>query len=342
MEAEKTDKINEIAPDESDLDTVEEDGAEHVQLVIRRLLPMRRIDKYLAHRFPDFSRNMIQGLIQEQAVTVNGGAVKPSYQLRPGDKVDVILPPLPSNEIQPEPIPLEILYEDEHMLVVNKQPDLIVHPARGNRGGTLVNALAYYSESLSTVNGAFRPGVVHRLDRNTTGVIVVAKTDTAHWRLAVVHGTLDLDADVIDMPLGRHPHVREKYAAMPDTGKHARTRYELQRQYRGYALVKVKPETGRTHQIRVHMALLKHPVVADTMYGGKMMTLEQLAQGQPLPGPGECGSELNPDEPVLARQALHAYQLEIRHPESGELMQLEAPLPQDMKRLLELLERYRS
>lgn len=334
----------------------EEDGAQHASLLIRRLLPTRRIDKYLRHRFSDFSRTTIQKLIEEEAVTVNGHATKSSYQLNPGDRIDIILPPPPITEIQPENIPLDILYEDEHMIVLNKQTNLIVHPARGNSSGTLVNGLVYYSNSLSTVNGEFRPGIVHRLDRNTTGVMCVAKTDTAHWRLAhqfehrqvqkvyiaVVHGTMELDADIIDIPLGRHPRVREKYAARPDSGKTAVTKYELIQQYQGYALLKLSPKTGRTHQLRVHMSVAKHPMVADTMYGGKMMTLEQLANGQPLPQGKEPGAHLGKDDYVIERQALHAAELHIRHPASGKMMDFEAPLRDDIKLLVDLLNRYRS
>jgi len=331
----------------------EEDGAEHACLVIKRLLPNRRIDTYLRHRFGDFSRTLIQGLIAEKAVTVNGRPTKSSYNLQPGDRVDVLLPPRPSNEIPPEDIPLEILYEDEHMLVLNKQANLVVHPARGNRGGTLVNGLVHYSSSLSQVNEPFRPGIVHRLDRNTTGVMVVAKTDTAHWRLArqfeqrqvrktylaVVHGTMELDADVIDVPLGRHPRAREKYAARPETGKQAVTLYELLRQYRGYATLHLFPRTGRTHQLRVHMSLMKHPVVADIMYGGKTVTLTQLANGAAVPD--ELLAGLSPDQPVIERQALHAASLELRHPATGKTHTFAAPLPADMQRLIDLLERYR-
>ncbi|MBN1764228.1 MAG: RluA family pseudouridine synthase [Sedimentisphaerales bacterium] len=334
----------------------EEDGAQHASVTINRMLPDRRIDKYLKHRFPDFSRNLIQHLIKEEGVTVNGKAVKCSYQLQPRDKVDIILPPLPTNEIPPEDIPLNIIYEDEYLLVINKQANLIVHPARGNRAGTLVNGLVFYSDSLSQVNGQFRPGIVHRLDRNTTGVIVVAKTDTAHWRLAhqfeyrltqkvylaVVHGTMDLDADVISLPMGKHPTAREKFCIRPESGKHAITTYKVQKQYRGYALVQLMPKTGRTHQLRVHMSTIKHPVVADIMYGGKLMTLEQLANGSPLPTPGEPGSELHPDQFVIDRHALHAAELFIRHPISGKQMHLQAPLPNDMDLLISLLNRYRS
>ena len=339
----------------STVEGLEEDGAQHIHLVIKRQLPAQRIDKYLKNRYKDFSRNMIQRLIQEQAVTVNERPIKASYQLKGGDRVDVLLPPSPTDEIEPEPIPLDILYEDEHMIALNKQANLVVHPARGNQRGTLVHGLAYYSNSLSSVNGQFRPGIVHRLDRNTTGVMVVAKTDTAHWRMAhqfehrqvqkvyvaVVHGTLELDGDVIEIPLGRHPYLREKYAARPETGKSAVTQYELLKQYRGYALLKMMPRTGRTHQIRVHLNLIKHPIVADTVYGGKTMTLGQLADGQPLPKPPEPGSNLNEEDMVLERQALHAGELTLRHPINGKEMHFQAPLPEDMQVLLQLLDRYR-
>ncbi len=332
---------------------MEEDGAQHARLDIKRLLPSRRIDKYIRHRFPDFSRTLIQRLIAEKAVTVNDQPTKSSYQLQPGDRIDLILPPLPTSTITPEPIPLDIIYEDEYFLAVNKQSDLIVHPARGNPGGTLVNALVHYSDTLSSINGDFRPGIVHRLDRYTTGVMVVAKTDTAHWRLAhqfehryahkeylaVVHGTLDLDADVIDIPLGRHPHIREKYAARPESGKSAITQYHLEKQYRGYALLRCFPKTGRTHQIRVHLSLIKHPIVADTIYGGKTMSLTQLANNAQLPQSPDA--DLDPELPVITRQALHAHRLHLQHPISKKPVTLEAPIPQDLKLLLDLLKKYR-
>ena len=333
----------------------EDDGAQHVCLHIKRTLAIRRVDKYVNYRFPDFSRTLIQRLIEEGALTVNGHTVKRSYQLSPGDQIDVILPPPPPQTVEPEPIDLKVIYEDEHMLVINKQADLLVHPARGNRGGTLVNGLVYYSNSLSQVNGQFRPGIIHRLDRNTTGVIVIAKTDMAHFRLAyqfehrkvrkeytaVVQGTMELNADVVNMPLGRHPRVREKYAARPETGKPAVTGYQVQKQYRGYALMKLMPQTGRTHQIRVHMSYIKHPIVGDTVYGGGMMTLGQMANGQERPGPEEPGGRLGVDEAVINRQALHASRLTINHPISRESMCFEAEIPADMQLLIDLLERYR-
>lgn len=352
----EADPENEVLlPDDGEI-REEDDGGQRASLVIKRLLPNRRIDKYLKHRFPDFSRNVIQGLIKEEAVTVNGRKTKSSYQVNPGDRIDLLLPPPPTTEIPPEDIPLHILFEDENMIVLNKQANLVVHPARGNRGGTLVNGLVHYSNALSSAGGDFRPGIVHRLDRNTTGVIVIAKTDTAHWRLAhqfeyrkvqktylaIVHGTMELDADVIEIPLGRHPRVREKYAAKPDGGKEAVTEYHVEKQYRGYALVRMFPKTGRTHQIRVHMSAIKHPIVADTMYGGHTMTLGQLSDKAARPEDGDNAEGLGVDDVVIDRHALHAATLDIRHPVTAEMMHFEAPLPGDMQRLLKLLERYRT
>ena len=332
------------------------DGAQQVSLRIRRLLPDRRIDKYLQHRFPDFSRSLIQKLIKDGGVSVNDSPTKCSYKLAPRDRVDITLPPPPTNEIPPEDIPLDIIFEDDHILVLNKQPNIIVHPARGNRGGTLVNGLVYYSDSLSGLNGQFRPGIVHRLDRNTSGVIMIAKTDTAHWRIAhqfehrltqkayiaVVQGTLELDADLINLPLGRHKKVREKYDVMPETGKPASTTYQVLQRFRGYTLMKLMPKTGRTHQLRVHMSYLKHPIVADDMYGGKLVTLGQRADGQELPTTGQVGCDLDPDQPAIVRHALHAAELTLRHPISGEMMTFKSPLYHDIDLLVKLLERYRK
>ena len=347
-------------PQESELlleeESGSEDGAQQINMLIRRLLPTRRIDKYLKHRFPHFSRNIIQGLVEEEAIKVNGRAVKNSYQLKPGDRIEIILPPPPTGEITPENIPLNILYEDRDILVLNKPAGLIVHPARGNRGGTLVNGLVFYAATLSSVNGSFRPGIVHRLDRNTTGLMVVAKTDTAHWRLAhqfehrqvqktylaVAHGTMDLDADMINLPLGRHPRVREKYAVLPDTGKEALTAWKLKKQFRGYALLDLLPKTGRTHQLRVHLSAVRHPIVGDLTYGGKSTTLEMLANGQPLPAPGEPGGGIDPREELFTRQMLHAFRLQLHHPITAQPLTFEAPPPPDMQLLIGLLERYRA
>ncbi len=343
-----------IEPDGEE--STDEDGAKHVKLSIRRHLTNKRIDSYLAHRFPDFSRNIIQSLIKEGAVTVNDQKTKNSYKLNLNDKIDITLPPPPNNELPGEDIPLDIVYEDDHIMILNKQANLIVHPSRGHKSGTLVNGLIYYSDSLSNVNGDFRPGIVHRLDKNTTGVITIAKTDTAHWRiahqfehrltrkayLAIVQGNIDLDADIIDKPLDRHPKVREKFAVCSDTGKTAVTAYQVVKRFQGYTLLKLMPKTGRTHQLRVHCSYIKRPIVADDVYGGKTVTLEQIVGHKPMPVEGEPGFGMNPSDPIISRQALHAYELTFRHPISGELVTFNAPLKPDMQLLIDLLEKYRS
>jgi len=320
------------------------DGAEKVVLRVGNNLKFRRLDKYLQGRFSQFSRSMIQKLIKEQAVTVNGQLVKQSHNLSPGDTIDLIVPPPETKEIEPEDIPLDIIYEDDDMIVINKQADLIVHPARGYKKGTLVNGLVYYARQLSSGSEPFRPGIVHRLDRNTTGVLVIAKNDTSHWRLAkqfqdrltkkfyiaIVHGSPDLNADCINKPLGVHPRHREKYAIRED-GKEAITFYEVLERFRGYSLVKVNIKTGRTHQIRVHLAHIKNPIVADDMYGGKVVYPWQIENRQPCV-----------EEPLLERVALHAWQLEITHPTTGKPVKFEAPLPEDMSCLLEELRKFRA
>lgn len=306
----------------------------------------RRVDKYL-HSHPKlsgFSRVMIQNIIKEGAVKVNGKIVKPSFKLSPGDKIDLTVPRPPSKEIHPQDIPLNIIYEDDDIIIVNKQADMIVHPARGNTNGTLVNALAFYSDKLSSGLGEFRPGIVHRLDRNTTGVMVVTKNDTAQWKiakqfeqretkksyLAIVHGVPELTADRINAPLGVHPRAREKYAIRPEIGKEAITVYEVVESFRGFSLLKMTPKTGRTHQIRVHLSYIKHPIVGDDMYGGKLVYPWQLQDSEPAV-----------QEPVINRVALHAWTLEFKHPTTDEMIKFEAPLPKDMQHLLDMLRKYR-
>jgi len=305
----------------------------------------RRVDKYLHRRFSNFSRVMMQEAIKAGGVKVNGKAVKPSFRLSPGDEIELTLPELPSREIVPEEIPLNIIYEDDDFIIINKQADLIIHPARGKTHGTLVNALVFYSDQLSSGTAEFRPGIVHRLDRNTTGVMVVAKNDTAQWKisrqfeqrqvkknyLAIVHGAPELTADRIKAPLGVHPKVRERYAIRPEIGKEAITFYEVMETFRGFSLLKMSPHTGRTHQIRVHLSYIKHPVVADDMYGGKLVYPWQLADSEPVV-----------EDPVIARPALHAWKLEFRHPTTGQIVSFEAPLAEDMQHLLDMLRKYRK
>ena len=305
----------------------------------------RRIDKYLHGRFSNYSRAMIQEIIRAGAVTVNGRAAKASFKLSPGDKIELTMPELPSREIMPENIPLNIIYQDDDIIILNKQSGILVHPARGNTHGTLVNALAFHSDKLSSGLGELRPGIVHRLDRETTGVMVVTKNDIAQWKiarqfenrqmqktyLAIVHGRPELDADRINAPLGVHPTIREKYSIRPQIGKEAITFYQVVESFRGFSLLKLMPKTGRTHQIRVHLLYIKHPVVADDMYGGKVVYPWQLKDGEPAV-----------EEPIMNRVALHAFSLEFRHPTSGKMVKFEAPLPDDMQNFLDMLRKYRK
>lgn len=319
----------------------------------------KRLDRYLTDRITFMSRNQLQKLIAGGGVTVNDRVAKASTTLRKGDAVEVMVPEPPPPGIQPEDIPLEVLYEDEHLIVVNKAPDIIVHPARSHLKGTMVNALAWHlrrsgSGALSTVGDEFaRPGVVHRLDRHTSGVIVFAKRDEAHWKLgrqfehrrvdkrylALVHGRIEPDADVIDLPLGPHPSrekgYREKYVVRHDEqGKNAVTIYRVRELYdehaaagrrsdparagERYTLVELELKTGRTHQIRVHLSHLGWPIVGDDMYGGRALADDQGGV-------------------VIGRQALHATVLGFEHPVTGEKMRFTAPLRGDMAAAIRLL-----
>jgi 23S rRNA pseudouridine1911/1915/1917 synthase len=306
-----------------------------------------RLDRFLTARWPAHSRSTYQKLIRAGRVLVNDEPVtKPSAEVHLGDRLLVTLLKRRPLGIVPEPIPISVLYEDEDLLAVNKAPGIIVHPARGNPHGTLVNAVAYHAENLSKVGGPWRPGVVHRLDRDTSGVIVFAKNDTAHLALArqwedravrkeyvaIVEGAPALDADVIEQPLGRDRHVRERYAVRRDgSGKEAQSQYEVAERFDGFALVRVWPKTGRTHQIRIHLAHIGHRVVADRQYGSRdRLMLQDLARGR-----------AEADEVLIARQALHAASLTLRHPRTGEPLVLEAPLPEDMARTLAALCRWR-
>ena len=309
----------------------------------------KRLDRYLVDRVPFLSRTQIQRLIDEEAITVNGRVPKSSTKLRKGDRIVAALPPPPSGAIQPEDIPLDVLYEDDSIIVVNKPAGLIVHPARSHKSGTLVNALAWRFKhvsggELSKVGEEFaRPGVVHRLDKFTSGAIVSAKNDTAHWRLgkqfemrrtdkrylALVHGHPEKDVETIDLPLGKHPTVKEKYAVrFDDTGKQSLTIARVRERYVGadgakFTLVELELKTGRTHQIRVHLSYIGLPIVGDDMYGGKHTTERMLG--------GES------DAMLLARQALHATTLGFRHPMTEKQVMFTAPMAADIRRAVDLL-----
>jgi 23S rRNA pseudouridine1911/1915/1917 synthase len=315
----------------------------------------RRIDTYLASRFADYSRQVIQKIIDADGVMVNGRPVKASYRVRAGDVVSIRLPELPDTTPEPEDIPLDVVYEDEAITVVNKPPGMVTHPARGNWRGTLVNALQFHYDSLSTLAGENRPGIVHRLDRDTTGLLVVVKDEMTHRKLAVqfeqrevhkeylalVSGLPQRHSDYIEQPIGFHPTHREKMAIRipADGGKEAVTFYEVAERFRGFALVRCLPQTGRTHQIRVHLAHIGHPVLADKLYSGR----DRLTLGDLLSALERGAIPAAQAETVLIdRQALHAHTIQFRHPVSGNDLCLSAPLPEDMVRTIEALRRYRS
>lgn len=313
-------------------------------LNVGNTIKYRRIDRYLHGRFSNYSRVMIQEIIKAGGVKVNGKIVKQSFQLTPKDSIDLVLPELPSNEIEPEDIPIDIIYEDDDIIILNKQANIIVHPARGNKHGTLVNGLAFHCNNLSSGSDKMRPGIVHRLDRNTTGVMVVAKNDIAQWKiskqfkdrqtkktyLAFVQGCPELTADRISAPLGVHARIREKYAVRMD-GKEAITFYDVLEEFRGYSFIQIRIETGRTHQIRVHMQYIRHPVVADDMYDGKLVYPWQLKD-----------LESAIEQPIINRVALHAFSLELKHPTTEKMVRFEAPLPADMQHLLDMLRQFRK
>ena len=324
---------------------------QRAQIVIRKRLPGRRIDKYLHGRFRKLSRTTIQRLIKQGDITVNRRPTKNSYEMEAGDVIDLVFPPPEPYDVVPEPIPLNIIYEDDFVIGLNKPINIIMHPARKTQGGTLANGLAHYAKSLSHGDDPFRPGIVHRLDKNTTGVVIVAKTDEAHWRLsaqfeqrttkktymAVVHGCPEFDEDEISVAIGKHPSVHDRYVAtglaerlgggfQKKLGKEAVTRYRVVERFNGFAIVHLFPKTGRTHQLRIHMSHIKHPIVGDPFYGGRHVSIRQIT-----------GRPTDPAEPRFNRQMLHAYRLEVTHPILGTPLVLEAPPPADMLELIDLL-----
>jgi 23S rRNA pseudouridine1911/1915/1917 synthase len=330
-----------------------------VEFEVRPRMDGKRIDAYLATRFTDYSRTVLSKLIEAEAVQVNGRAVKSSYRLRPGDVVRVRLPEL-AHEVAPaEDIPISVIFEDEFLTVVNKPPNMVTHPARGNWRGTLVNAIQFHYDTLSTLAGENRPGIIHRLDRDTTGLLVVAKNDLAHRKLALqfelrevrkeylalVHGIPERDRDFIERPIGFHPTVREKMAIRTeeDGGKTAMTYYEVIERFDGFAYVRCKPRTGRTHQIRVHLTHIGHPILADKAYSGRdRITIGDLITSRPgLEDKSSGAAPIDAETTLIERQALHAHVLTFRHPVTEQEIELSAPLPEDMARTLEAIRKYR-
>lgn len=286
-----------------------------------------RIDKYVSESIgEDISRTQVQSWIKDGSVLVNGLTVKPNYKLSAGDTVAVTVPEPSPVDIAAEAIPLDIAYEDEDVIVINKPRGMVVHPAPGHTSGTVVNALMHHCRDLSGINGELRPGIVHRIDKDTTGLIMAAKHDKAHLSLAeqlkrhsvtrkyiaLVHGNIAHDHGTVDAPIGRDMHDRKMYTVTERNSKHAVTHFLVLERFGDYTLVELKLETGRTHQIRVHMKFIGHPLVGDPVYGRN--------KGLKMDG-----------------QALHAAILGFDHPRTGNYMEFAAPLPSDMEHLLALL-----
>lgn len=292
----------------------------------------QRLDVYLTGLLPELNRSRIQQLIMEGNIEVNGRIPnKSGYKLKVGDIVSICLPPPQTTHVVAEAIPLDIVFEDDDLLVINKRRGMVVHPAAGNQQGTLVNALMAHCTDLSGINGVVRPGIVHRLDKDTSGLMLVAKTDLAHLSLAeqirshsagriylaVVQGTMALDSGRIEAAIGRHPQDRKKMAVVRQHGKAAITHFQVIERLTRHTVVSCRLETGRTHQIRVHMASIGHPLVGDPKYGAAKH--EQCIKGQ----------------------ALHSAEIHFKHPRTGQSMSFSATMPQDMQQLIGSLKKIR-
>lgn len=316
---------------------------------VDKRMASRRLDKYLQHHHPRISRTVLQRYIKQGLVTVNGLVSKASYEPAVNDVVQIVLPPPPPTHVVAENIPLDIIYEDEWLLAINKRAGLICHPARATQRGTIANAVAYHAESLSSGDDPFRPGIIHRLDKNTTGVMLIAKCDEAHWRVsrqferrtirkeyfAICEGKIALDGDIINRPLAPHPDTTDRMifpgAGVPRQAmfKEAITEYRVHAHYRGFTTVDLFPKTGRTHQLRVHMSSLGHPMLGDKLYGGGIVTEKDLT------GAGST-------TPLIEYQALHAKRLRLVHPIIETPLDLQAPLPRHIVHILDLLEEHRK
>ena len=300
-----------------------------LQFVVEEEQSGERIDKFLSETLPELSRSYIQKLIKDNQVTANEKVVKANYKLNAGDVLYLEEPELKEPDILPENIPLKILYEDEDFLVVNKPKGMVVHPSAGHYNGTLVNALMYHcKDELSGINGVMRPGIVHRIDMDTTGSLLVCKNDFAHNDIAqqlkdhsitriyhaIVHGVLKEDEGTIHAPIGRHPIERKKMSINEKNGKDAVTHYKVIQRFDNFTYIQCQLETGRTHQIRVHMSSIRHPLLGDEIYG-----------------PAKCPYKLQ-------GQTLHAKTIGIIHPRTKKYIEVDAPLPEYFTKLLKKLE----
>lgn len=299
----------------------------------------RRLDQFLPETDLNLSRSQAKNLIQRKYVLLNDKSTKPSAHLKSGDIVSGKLPEPEPLSLKPEPIPLTILYEDPSIIVIDKPSGMVVHPAFGNPSGTLVNALLYHCKDLAGINGVLRPGIVHRLDKDTSGVMVVAKDDEAYHQLtkqfrnrtvekvylAITYGQFGQKEGLIDSAIGRHPSQRKRMSTRTKKGRVAVTRWKRVEKLDGFAFLEIYPQTGRTHQIRVHLSSVGHPILGDPLYGRKGRpgsTRDRALR--------ECLKRMD-------RLALHAYRLEFNHPRTGERVQFVSPIPQDMREVVECL-----
>jgi 23S rRNA pseudouridine1911/1915/1917 synthase len=314
-----------------------------------------RVDHYLTRLFPNYSRALFQKGIEQQTVLVNGLPVKTSRRLRVNDVLSVTLPAGPDQSVAAEDIPLDVVFEDESLVVLNKVAGMITHPGRGNYRGTLAGALQFHFDRLSDVAGRLRPGIVHRLDRDTSGLLVVAKDNQVHHRLsgqferrevvkeyrAIAWGVVERDRDHIETHVRVNPQAREKMMVCEPEGKSRRavTFYEVLERFYDFTYLRLLPETGRTHQLRVHLKHLGHPIVADRLYGGRAaLACSYLDPDEPVRRDSRKPPAIESEADVLiARQALHAFRLSFRHPVSGAALAFEAPLPSDMENTLRAL-----
>jgi 23S rRNA pseudouridine1911/1915/1917 synthase len=301
-----------------------------------------RLDLFLTHHVENATRSKVRRAIDLGQVLVNGKPARPSHPVAPGEVIHITLPKPPPQKALAEPIPVDVIYEDEHLLVVNKPAGMVTHPAYGNYTGTLVNALLHHCNALSTVADPTRPGIIHRLDKDTSGLMVVAKTDSAHVHLArqfanrtisreywaIVWGTFPKWEGLIEAQLGRSKTDRKKIAVRED-GKPAATEYAVLKQFEYLSLVRLKLRTGRTHQIRVHLAHINHPVFGDPVYNGRRITWGS--------GSSKQKAEVNRMLGLIPRQALHAKTIGFTHPAEKSRMEFDSPLPADMNAILELL-----
>ncbi|MFO7556498.1 MAG: RluA family pseudouridine synthase [Desulfobacterales bacterium] len=299
----------------------------------------KRLDLLIASRISDISRSVATTLIRNGMIRVQGVAKKPGYRVKPGDKICGAIPPPEPVLFKPEPIPIHILYEDDDIIVVDKQPGLVVHPAPGHYSGTLVNGLLYHCPGLGGIGGKLRPGIVHRLDKDTSGVLVAAKNGAAHQNLskqfksrkitkkylALVYGKMDTDSGTVSLPIGRHPVDRKKMSTNSRKSRIAETSWQIRERFELASLIEVNLKTGRTHQIRVHCAAIRHPVIGDPVYGGRKS--------------GKMVADGKDDFKSVPRQMLHAWRLVFIHPMTKRIVSFEAPIPSDMQDMITSLRR---